>query len=139
MSNVRSHLATLSSSDWISLAGALAQIVVAIAVAVYQVRASRATGLAGKSSKSAGPAEQSNIAWYFKNAWGFLVGIPMSIAFICWEAVGSGPTTLGSVLTIVFLSLWLAFNIFCAAGYALAAPFRQAYAKLEAMASKGET
>jgi len=116
---------SLSTSDWIAIVGVIVQVFVAVGIAVHQARQARLQPKLHEAKPSTAQIKGSNVAWYFKNAWGFLVGIPMSIAFICWEAVSPGPTTVGS-----------AFNVLLAIAFALAAPFRQAYAKLQALTEK---
>ena len=127
---------SLSTSDWIAIVVVIVQVFVAVGIAVHQARQARLQPKLHEAKPSTAQIKGSNVAWYFKNAWGFLVGIPMSIAYICWEAVSPGPTTVGSALALVFLSLWLAFNVLLAIAFALAAPFRQAYAKLQALTEK---
>jgi hypothetical protein len=129
-------MVTLSSSDLITVAAAVAQIVVAIGIAVRQARVPKARRRASKSNKAGAVHERSNVAWYFQNAWGFLIGIPGAITLLCTYGVSSEPSTIGSVLIMIFLSLWLAFNVLLAAAYAFATPFRPIYAKLQALSAK---
>lgn len=129
----------ISATDWINANGVVIQVAVAIAVPVIQGILNRKRDMSTPIDTKPLPLATSSKIWFLKNAWGALLGIPLSVWLMHWQASQPGPPTREFVGVMVFLGLYLAFSVIGVIGFVLAAAGRPLYARVAALAEKIES
>ena len=112
-------MSALSTSDWIAISSTAIQVVVAMALCVWQVRSSKPP--APRRTEEVESKVKSGVIWFFKNAWMFLLGLIVSSLLLWSEASSNEPVSRSTLLVFSALSFWLVFNLVFLSGYAIAA------------------
>ena len=127
---------TLSNSDWIAIVGMAIQVAVTIAIPVVQALLSKRAESKAPPDANPHALATSSIHWFFKNAWGLLLGIPLSLWFLASIITSSDPPTRVFVGMVAFLSTYFIICLLGSLAYLIAAIGRPFYLKFEALAEK---
>ena len=112
-------MTTLSTSDWIAISCTGIQVVAAVALCTWQIRASKQSG--SHEGKQPVSNARSVLVWFLKNTWMFLFGLLVS-SYLLWSEVSSSePVVRSTLLVFAALSSWFLFNLVFLSGYAVAA------------------
>lgn len=83
--------------------------------------------------------KNSSKVWFLKNAWGALLGLPLSVWLMFWQVSQPGPPTREFVGVMVFLGLYFALNLVAVVGFAFAAALRPMSQRYEAFLAKHDS
>jgi len=77
-----------------------------------------------------------DVGWFFKNAWGVLLGIPLSAWLLYWQVSQPGPVTREFVGVAVLLGLYFAFSVLAGLGFVVATVARPVATRINALSDR---
>jgi len=86
-----------------------------------------------RAAKEQSTPNTSKKILFVKNAWGALVGLPLSLWLMYWQVSQPGPPTREFVGIMVALGLYLALNLIALVGFAFAEALRPLIDRLGAL------
>jgi len=127
---------TISTSDWIAIIAATAQVVATLSIGVPQLMAMRPKTNPTDTQVNA-LTNPNNIKWLVKNVFVFVLSAGASV-WIMWQALSTGgdAVTRSFVTSLVFGALWFSFSILSILGFVIAFAFRPLSMAIDRLAEK---
>ena len=118
----------LSSSDWITIAGTLAQVLTAICVGIWQVR--RTFTPKNKNESPLSSNKRFDWKFYFQESWQYFFCTFCAVLALWWTLSSSEPLSRSFVVQVVAFSFLLVFGLFGTTAMLLVTAMRPVFLKI---------
>jgi magnesium-transporting ATPase (P-type) len=119
----------LSTSDLITIFGTAVQVLIAIAIAIWQVRRSGSSESRKEGRRALG--KRFDWRWFFRQGWQFIFCVVVATAAL-WQTLAANETVSKSfVIEVVLYSFLLVFGLICSIITAAIAAVRPTYLKFD--------
>ena len=119
----------LTSGDLITIIGTAAQVLTAIAIAIWQVRRAQSSDLTKEVPHPLG--KPFDWKWFFRQGWQFLFCVVVATAALWQTLTADSPIAKSFVIEVVLYSFLLVFGLMCSLVTAAIAAVRPNYLKLD--------
>jgi uncharacterized protein YacL len=127
-----------SVNNWINANGVTIQVLAAIAIPSVQALWKKWKDSAMKTPPETKPQalQTSSSIWFLKNAWGFLIGLPLAAWMLNSLVSTPEPVTREFVGAAVLLGIFFMFNFLMLMAFLIAAAFRSVYLQIKSMGER---